>query len=142
MGTDISIRVERLSDGEWHKVLVSLPEPRNYGLFAMLAGVSRDWREFDPIDVPRGLPDDVSREIRAEIDAMGNEARCVSYLTFDELKNWDWAGKQHDGVVYSDLVSDFLPEALETLASLGGDATSIRLVFYFDNAETTPWTDS
>jgi hypothetical protein len=141
MGTDIYIFTEKRHDGEWHLVPMRLPEPRNYALFAMLAGVSRRWLEFDPIDVPRGVPEDASEGVRTAIESQRGEARCVSYVTFAELQAWDWHGKKSNGYSYWEIASDFLPQAFSSLASLGGPADGVRIVFHFDNAERNPWLD-
>ncbi|MCB9602206.1 MAG: hypothetical protein H6721_15675 [Sandaracinus sp.] len=65
---------------------------RNYGLFAILAGV-RNGLGLDPIVAPRGLPDDASNETRWSIASLlGHEDDCHdhSWLTLEEILAFDW----------------------------------------------------
>jgi len=71
---------------------------RNYNLFAVLADV-RNGRgfagvytgeEFKPISPPRGLPDDVSPEVRNESDEWGVDGHSHSWLTLAELLAFDY----------------------------------------------------
>ena len=81
---------------------------RNYDLFAMLADV-RNGRGFGgvktgegfiPICAPRGLPDDVSDEVRAERAAWDCDGHSDSWLTVAELNAYDWQQTtQHQGIV-------------------------------------------
>jgi hypothetical protein len=62
---------------------VSAYQGRNYELFGILAGV-RD-NSMNPIDDPRGLPDDISNETRKEYELWGRDAHTPTYFTLDEL---------------------------------------------------------
>lgn len=113
MGCDIHLFVEIRKDGEW----VSVDEwekdedgdidvnyqnqfyhDRNYEVFAMLANV-RNGRGFVgsntgdgliPISQPKGLPEDVSKEISDYSDHWGVDGHSHSYLTVQELIEYDW----------------------------------------------------
>ena len=106
MGTDIHIVAEYFADGDWHLADVELPEYRNYWAFAVLADVRNGYgfAGFDrgdpitPISLPRGLPDDLSQELRAPPDPdddgypstqkwLGNHS--FSWLTLQELLDYD-----------------------------------------------------
>jgi hypothetical protein len=75
---------------------------RNYDLFAMLANVRNgvgfagcDTGDgFKPIALPKGLPADVSPEIRAESDRWNGDGHSHSYLTLAELEAYDWQGSR------------------------------------------------
>lgn len=84
---------------------------RNYDVFAMLANV-RNGRGFAgcdtgdgfvPISEPRGLPDDVTPEVRAESDKWGGDGHSHSWLTLAELLAYDWnQTTRHRGWVDAD----------------------------------------
>ena len=57
---------------------------RNYTVFALLADV-RNGYGLDPIVDPRGLPKDVSKEIKDESDEWGVDGHSHSHLTLKEL---------------------------------------------------------
>ncbi len=81
MGTDIHIAVEIYRDGGWHLVDVPVTEDRNYRAFALLANVRNGYgfagfstgEELEPIDEPRGLPEDMSPELRAALEDDSDE---------------------------------------------------------------------
>lgn len=71
---------------------------RNYDLFAILADV-RNGRGFagvktgdgfNPIDLPRGLPDDVSDDVRVESEGWGLDGHSRSWFLLTELLAADW----------------------------------------------------
>ncbi|MHA1286396.1 MAG: hypothetical protein ACTSPB_03215 [Candidatus Thorarchaeota archaeon] len=71
---------------------------RNYDLFAILANVRNGYgfagiptgRGFKPIDMPRGLPRDVSKEIKKLSDEWGLDGHSHSYFTLKEILDYDW----------------------------------------------------
>lgn len=118
MGCDIHFYVERVEDGAWASADRWTPdgdseanEPpvtldykdsfyhdRNYDLFAILAGV-RNGRGFAgcdtgdgfvPISEPRGLPEDLSPQVRAEAERWDGDGHSHSWLTVQELLDYDW----------------------------------------------------
>lgn len=64
--------------------LVDFCDDRNYNLFAILANV-RNYGETDYISNPRGLPDDVTKEVQAEAERWGEDGHSHSYITLKEL---------------------------------------------------------
>ena len=75
---------------------------RNYNLFAILANV-RNGRGFAgcdtgdgfiPIDMPRGLPIDVSPQVDNESNGWGVDGHSHSWFTLEELLEYDWEGKK------------------------------------------------
>lgn len=81
---------------------------RNYDLFAILANVRNGYgfagvktgAGFNPIAPPRGLPADVSSEVRGEADRWGADGHSHSWFTVNELLAYDWDQvTQHQGIV-------------------------------------------
>lgn len=74
---------------------------RNYDLFAILANVRNGFgfagiptgEGFVPIDMPRGLPEDVSAIVKAISDAWDCDGHSHSFLTLRELLDYDWEGQ-------------------------------------------------
>lgn len=139
MGCDIHLAVEvRNGDGKWHRALppeeiydswlakqaaketgdshyyrdrvkVEWFNDRNYNLFAILAGV-RNGYDFVPISEPRGLPSDLSPEVK-KLDYMSREEsesgggdndislgdHSQSWLTLAELLACDWTQEVKEG---------------------------------------------
>lgn len=81
---------------------------RNYCFFAVLADV-RNGRGFagistgdgfNPIAEVRGLPEDVSMEIKRENDYWSCDAHSHSYFTLKELLEYDWDQRTiHRGII-------------------------------------------
>lgn len=126
MGCDIHFYVERKVDGKWVTADTWTPDEydagrmcvpyktrlyrdRNYDLFAMLANVRNGYGfagcdtgdGFKPLSEPKGLPADVSPEVKAESDHWGVDGHSHSWLTLTELKAYDWHGQKtnHRGYV-------------------------------------------
>lgn len=59
-------------------------DDRNYSLFATLADV-RNYGNTTCIDTPRGLPNDVSPEVKEEAEGWGIDGHSHSYFTLREL---------------------------------------------------------
>lgn len=115
MGCDIHMYVEKLVSGKWTAAdkwerdpeddnRLSVPYGRgiyggrNYNLFAILANV-RNGRGFagldtgdgfNPIALPKGLPDDVSPEIKECAERWGVDGHSHSFFTVAELLAYDW----------------------------------------------------
>jgi hypothetical protein len=76
-------------------------EGRSYNLFSILADVRNDrgfagistGEGFEPIAMPRGVPDDASPEYRALVERWGIDGHSHSWLTLDELKTFPWDDK-------------------------------------------------
>jgi hypothetical protein len=106
MSTDISMYVEVERNATWHLLTepkeTSLHEPKeiyfseqNYDLFAILADVRNptgrtvDHQLFDVIAPWRGLPNDLSVELRNYFAGETN----ASWLLLSEVLRFDWHGK-------------------------------------------------
>ena len=129
MGCDIHFYVEHLVDGKWVsadrwssneyagdegepaqcvKYEDCLYKGRNYSLFAIFADV-RNGRGFAgcdtgngfvSIDDPRGLPKDVSPEVKADFDRWAGDGHSHSWFTVAELFAYDWTQvTKHRGYV-------------------------------------------
>lgn len=81
---------------------------RNYDTFAILADVRNGHGfagvptgdGFNPIDNPRGVPEDASPEYRKRVADYGGDGHSHSYFTVAELDAYDWNQKTgHQGVV-------------------------------------------
>jgi hypothetical protein len=123
MGCDIHLYVEkRNTEGKWESVdtwekeeddeVLRVPygksfyDCRNYDLFAILADV-RNGRGFagvklgdgfNPIADPRGLPDDVSENVKALSDSWDCDGHSHSHFTVAELIAFDWTQEtNHQG---------------------------------------------
>jgi len=84
---------------EWNPEFVRTPyDIRNYDLFAILADVRngrgfasiKTGEGFVPICEPKGLPKDVSEFIREQSDRWDGDGHSHSFLTVQELKDYDW----------------------------------------------------
>lgn len=114
MGCDIHLYVEvRQVDGSWKSAdewakdedgYVYVPyekqfyNGRNYDLFAILADVRngrgfagiKTGEGFNPISAPRGIPADVSPEVKAKSDDWGGDGHSHSWHTVADLLAFDW----------------------------------------------------
>lgn len=167
MGCDIHTYVEqRESDGwvrvEWNGGIdrygYTVTEPfdwRDYGMYGWLADV-RNSSAVPPISQPRGLPDDVSAQVRLHHEEWGWDAHSASWLTVDELlafdyeatfedrryrkqvgpKSWDGAATAEPGDGKSTTYREFLgSQFFDDLAGLNtlNKVKPTRVVFWFDN---------
>lgn len=64
--------------------LVGFCDDRNYHRFAVLANV-RNYGDTDYISEPRGLPEDVTEQVKADCEAWGRDGHSHSYFTLREL---------------------------------------------------------
>jgi hypothetical protein len=155
MGCDIHSFVEIKTDGVWRWIYNVVDEPfswRNYGIFGFLADV-RNYSRSPVIAQPRGLPDDVSPELRDTSD--NYDFHSHSWLTLAELMTYDYdrtfwnrrvmkltadgildgAALAEEGegrtVSLREFLGDHFFEQLQTLAELG-DPEDVRIVFWFD----------
>lgn len=104
MGTDIHVVAEVLKDGKWSYVDVDIPDDRDYWTFAILADVRNGFgfagiatgEVLVPIAEPRGLPKDLSEEVRKKLDNeninddffwLGDHS--FSWVTLQELLNYN-----------------------------------------------------
>lgn len=120
MGCDIHNHIEYKRNGKWicgdyfkvnpyniedarepHLELVPFCENRNYGLFSQLAGV-RNYYDNRPIAEPKGLPDDLSDDVKKDAEYWGMDGHNHSYLTLKELLDYV---KKNPKINYSGYIS-------------------------------------
>jgi len=123
MGCDIHFFVEvRQKDGKWKSVDKWVKEDgythvdyneeyygnRNYDLFAILANVRngrgfagiKTGEGFNYIDEPRGIPSDVSPEVKECYHEWNGDGHSHSWFTLKELKAFNWNQvTKHQGFV-------------------------------------------
>lgn len=148
MGCDIHSHAERKVDGKWQAMPGIYPfDWRDYGIFGFLANV-RNYSEVQPIAPPRGLPSDVSAETRKDYEGWDGNAHSSSWLSVDELANYDYdqniedrrVMRNGDGVITAEPgdgermpLREFLGDGffrdIESLKTAGAE----RVVFWFDN---------
>lgn len=152
MGCDISTYVEARRDGVWEHVFTDEREElfwRNYGIFGFLADI-RNYSHSPVISAPRGLPGDVSAEVRTAHEDDG-DAFGTTWLTLAELLAYDYGQVFWDRRITRDgdggalagdgegehlALRDFLEVGFfEVLKLLGrwGDPADVRVVLWFDN---------
>jgi hypothetical protein len=149
VGTDIHPYAEVRRDGAWHLVTdkvfptgfdpaVGIPyrsEPfreRDYDMFGLLAGV-RNRGYFTPIAPRRGLPDDVSAQVCAEMSRY-SDPRDATWTTLAELLAYDYGQDVPDGgaATVRDLIDPWFFAQLDALATLG-EPDDVRVVMWFDS---------
>lgn len=114
----------------WIKVTmkgVSCPEDYSfYGLLVKGARSSWPW-SFEQ----RGMPEDVSEEIRNVCDSFGIDSYGHSHLTLKDLV------EKYLELMVSGLQAKpqmvYLRQLIQSLSELSADHTDIRIVFWFDN---------
>lgn len=114
MGCDIHNYVEVKVNGKWKPIYKPVKHKeyswtedayaynnRNYDLFAILANV-RNGRGFAgcktgdgfvPISMPKGLPDDISYEVKEQAESWDGDGHSHSFLTVKELLAYNWKGQ-------------------------------------------------
>ncbi len=108
-------------DGE-HWEYDSIYWYRNYRLFAFLADV-RNGGDIEPLDYPRGIPQDASEAYLWACDGWGWDAHSHSWFLVSELL-------QVDKKVWKELGAENFIEKIE---SLSGEVDNLRICFFFDN---------
>ena len=99
MGCDIHIHCEYKKNDTWYNCdnfvwnddtkvyeFEDIYWGRNYDLFGILAGVRS--REFPIIDIPRGLPNNISAKTKEFAEMWEGYAHSHSYITMKELIKW------------------------------------------------------
>ena len=82
---------EENDEGEKEYELVDFCGDRNYSRFAVLADV-RNYGETQYISRPKGLPYDVSEQVRADSEGWSSDGHSHSFLTLKELIDFQNAG--------------------------------------------------
>lgn len=105
MGCDIHVYIEKKKDGKWVPAeglirssdgTLDVPYParfytnRNYDLFGFLTGGEVRRNPGIYLSKPKGLPKDISPEIKRQSEVWGSGAHNHSWLTLKELRSVDW----------------------------------------------------
>ena len=110
---------------------MGLYSSRNYFVFTVLANVRGDYVE--PIDYPRGIPNDASSSYKYMCEQWEGDAHSHSYFTLEELLNTDWdyytKGENRE---YNGWLSEFF-ETMEKMKEIDTDPSKVRCCFFFDN---------
>lgn len=114
---------------DWNNKFIDEPGiGRNYDLFSLFANVRNGtWgEEIKSISNPRGLPVDISDEIKEKSDAYGEDGHSHSYLFLDELKNFDWKEStiKHSAYVSEKQEKDYkekgiIPKCYSAMSTIG-----------------------
>ena len=110
-----------------------IPYTRNYVLYAVLAGV-RNRGDITPISPPRGMPKDAGLMSRCEAEEDGSDGHTHSWLTYKELKDFDWLQTPDDFMII-DRIHIFFKALINEMRFLSGEygKEGVRVVFWFDN---------
>lgn len=131
MGCDIHCYIEQKINNKYEAVelchegkLVEFYDDRHYKLFGLLANV----RDDGCICLPRGIPDDISSEIKQIIDDWWGIGHSHTWYMMDELIQYQ---KNNPDDV---LLNKFIDRALIylDLANSYTDYDKIRLIIFFD----------
>lgn len=153
MGCDIHCYAERKTKDGWEDIPGIEPfDWRSYSLYGFLAGV-RNYSGIPPISNPRGLPADSSETVKRERDDWDFDGHSTSYLTVEELLEFDYDRLTEDRRVtrlmpggymsggqtcepgegkhltFREFLGEGYFEELNRLKTCGVD----RIVFWFDN---------
>lgn len=116
----------QIEDGEWQ---IDWNDEyygnRNYYIFGILADVRNDGG-VEPINYPKGIPDDASTGYLYKCEQWDSDAHSHSYFTLEELLNVDWSEYEPA------YISDFM-ETLEKMKEIDNDPLNVRCCFFFDN---------
>ena len=97
MGCDIHGHLEinwGRSKRWWH--VCNIPDDRNYDLFGIFAGV-RNYVNAIPISERKGIPDNSSYVVNYDLEKWTDDGHSYSWLTWKEIKEYDWDQKFIDG---------------------------------------------
>lgn len=100
-------------DGERPLELVRFCDNRNYGLFSLLADV-RNYSHNKPISEPKGLPDDLSKEVKEDAEYWGLDGHSHSFFTLKELLDYQ---KEQPKLKRSGYISPQDAKALDKLGT-------------------------
>jgi hypothetical protein len=95
MGCDIHSYAEKRVNGKWELIPFEPFDWRNYGMYGFLADV-RNYSDVPPLAKPRGLPDDVSADVKAESDHWDCDGHSHSWLSVGELSAFDYDAAVED----------------------------------------------
>jgi len=115
-------------DDSFYKEFIDHPyDDRNYNLYAILANV-RNGYDLIPIAYPKGLPEDVSDEIKSNSDDWCGDGHSHSWFTFKELLDFDWKNNsiENEAWVSEEVYKQFKETGNPYPCSGGVDGGNIR----------------
>ena len=155
MGCDIHSYAEKKVNEKWEKVGEVFPmdewdrnyykkdfnespfDWRSYAMFGFLADV-RNYYNSEYLSEPKGLPDDISQEVKEKADDWDGDGHSHSFLTVKELTDFDYGktffddrGKETE--TYRSFLGEQFFDDLEILKNLDENPENVRVVFWFDN---------
>jgi len=121
---------ERIKWQDVHEI----PYTRNYVFYAVLAGV-RNYCNVTPISFPKGMPQETGVMSRVEAEEDGPDGHTHSWLTYKELKDYDWLQTPNDEFLLIDEIHTFFKALMHEMKFLSGKygEEGVRIVFWFDN---------
>lgn len=147
MGADIHFYGERLSKNNTYEFIDQFFDMRSYRVFGFLADV-RNYSAVTPISEKRGIPANISPEVRDGYEYWCGDGHSHSWLYLEEMLNFNYEDQMEDrrctvngngsrttpegeGEIksYRDFLGEFYFNELEKLKESGVD----RVVFWFDN---------
>lgn len=133
MGCDIHVHVEVKINDKWEHY--SAPEvPRNYALFAKMAGV-RNSGDIEPISKPKGLPDDLTNTTKRDSLRCDESSHSHSWLDLNELRilqKWIYAQKSYPLWDFGQVFGNNLASFMEARGEFP-EIRDVRAVFWFNN---------
>lgn len=97
-------------DDEKELEVVELCGSRNYSMFTALCGV-RDYTDKSPkISEPKGLPSDVTKDVKKESDDWGCDGHSHSYATLADVKAFV---DKNESIKFSGLITEEQSKALD-----------------------------
>ncbi len=156
MGLDIYFFPERKqSTGNWEPALLgndsaadsdanrSIGLSRNSALFHVLSGTN-SWRsggDFESISEPRGLPDDLSPQIRELWERWTGED--ASWLNAIEISEWDWSRElQREAMVRNEVAHPFDDNPLGFPRDPSSDGEEMSYAIYMANGVPVRWRET
>lgn len=147
MGADIHMYGEKKNANGEYEMVGEFFDLRSYSIFAFLADV-RNYSAIKPISPTRGIPTDVSYEVKYFYNSWFGDAHSASWLTLDELFNFDYQLECEDRrctingdggrtapkgegkkTTYQEFLGNIYFKELSELKNCQAD----RVVFWFDN---------
>lgn len=110
-----------LKQEEWY-------EERNYEVFALLADVRNHMEQYVPLSPPRGLPPDVTWDVKQDAEEFGGDNHSKSWFTLAEIFAYDWAAHPRTQKFVAQM-----SELAEWAAAADAPSEDVRIVFWFDN---------
>lgn len=122
MGCDIHAYSEKKdSRYGYYELHGKMEDSRDYEFFGLIAGVRR--QTVDSM-TPKGIPEDVSSDIKTLFLGWDSDAHTPSYLTLDELYKIKTDDQQ---------TKEYLDSWIKHLEGIEADCDKKRVVFWFDN---------